>query len=216
MPASVEKMTKPDKDLVKYLALAHDMGREGEGADLWDPDSAEKFRIYLHNKGVPSELAIRLGVVLERKDAHEQSIMEKLLHDADCMDIYRCKGDAFNHHYLSVYKEADQEGKEKLDLIMKAMKQFIKITECANIKVELEGNSKNYREDLRSILRYYLEKHKDEPSCKALAEYAGCADAPELSAKRKRMVDFCEDYVNKNLKTMPNKLFRNEKPFLED
>ena len=108
-----------------------------------------------------------------------------------------------------------REVQQKLYLILDAMKQFIRITECANIKVELKQNSENYVKDLQSILKYFLEKHADDPSCKALAQLAGCNNAPELSDRRKRMVDFCESYVNMNPKTTPNKLFRNEAQFPE-
>ena len=104
---------------MKYLQIAglfHDMAREGDGADLWDLQSAEMCFHYLRQLGVEISTAIRVAEYIVNKDSHAngryklhfnessgklnaiqdlhdhtQTWPEILLGFADLIDILRCR-----------------------------------------------------------------------------------------------------------------------------
>ncbi|KEQ16176.1 pentapeptide repeat-containing protein [Endozoicomonas numazuensis] len=93
-------------------ALLHDSGREGEQADMpeWEQYSGENCEDHLLNTGVSPEWASACKNAIINKNRTEESgeprtlLIEKLLHDADCLEIMRCRGN-FDIAYLDIYKD---------------------------------------------------------------------------------------------------------------
>ncbi|MGI9278602.1 MAG: SidE phosphodiesterase domain-containing protein [Endozoicomonas sp.] len=99
-------------------ALLHDSGREGEGKDLpaWEAKSAQHLENHLLASGCPSELASQLSEAVVNKNRTEDSgkartnLFEKLLHDADCLEIIRCRKE-FDIGYLDIYQEFKRDSR---------------------------------------------------------------------------------------------------------
>ena len=91
-----EALDFPDNWLpyVMKAALLHDSGREGEAEDTkqWERASGEQCEDHLRAIGCPPELAARcrLAIINKDKPHAEKSFIEKLVHDADCLEIMRC------------------------------------------------------------------------------------------------------------------------------
>ncbi len=93
-------------------ALLHDSGREGEGEDQkeWEEQSAQNLQNHLLAIDCPASMAVELGQAIlnknrtEERDEKRKSLLEKLLHDADCLEIMRCRSE-FDLNYLDIYDE---------------------------------------------------------------------------------------------------------------
>ena len=93
-------------------ALLHDSGREGEEEDLpqWEQHSGENTEDHLLAIGYDSILAAACRNAIINKNRTEKTgkprteLLEKLLHDADCLEIMRCRGQ-FDIAYLDIYKD---------------------------------------------------------------------------------------------------------------
>ncbi|OGT45811.1 MAG: hypothetical protein A3E82_07255 [Gammaproteobacteria bacterium RIFCSPHIGHO2_12_FULL_38_11] len=118
-----------DLKLLQITALYHDSGREGDGEDLWDCDSAEILFYYLsitlkvsddkamlfakviankdHTPGKANfyEMTISsAGIVWQKRHSHcEKHIFLQLLQNADAIDIIRARK-TFDASYLDFYK----------------------------------------------------------------------------------------------------------------
>lgn len=119
--------------LLQIAALFHDCGREAEGEDHWDRDSATNLFYYLSiSLQVEHYEAIRIAEAMANKDYKpgeiyhylisnktlttwigsresvnnriEKSFFSKLIGSADCLDIKRARI-VFNAEYLDFYKD---------------------------------------------------------------------------------------------------------------
>lgn len=153
------KLTDEDIKLIQIAALFHDSAREDDGVDRWDEESATLLYIYLTRVlGVDREKASFIAEATANKDASpdvyrkisedpngetiwknaemppaSKNIYQKIIHDADCLDIIRARP-AFDATYLDFYKEIAQ----KNTLAFKEMAMFI--TEARGL-IELQGDS---------------------------------------------------------------------------
>lgn len=107
------KLSPDDIELIKIAVLYHDAAREGEGTDLWDKQSAEMLYHYLTKTlKIPTEKATLLAEAVANKDAkwipskekHKKNIYQKLIHDADCLDIIRARP-SFDANHLDFYQQ---------------------------------------------------------------------------------------------------------------
>lgn len=80
---------RPDVDAVRYAAAFHDSGRQGNGFDRWERDSANLCREYLESRmGV--EKARTVGeLIVKDSDPAGWSLEKRIAHDADCLEIMR-------------------------------------------------------------------------------------------------------------------------------
>lgn len=104
----VKSFTSEDRRLIQIAALLHDSGREGDGFDCWEQDSATNCHNYLENIcGVSSEIAVWAGSLVSKSQVSD---MKKqcaviILADADCLDILRVR-ENFYPAYLKLYLTA--------------------------------------------------------------------------------------------------------------
>ncbi|ARM35495.1 hypothetical protein B0B39_18335 (plasmid) [Legionella longbeachae] len=121
-------LTEDDLKLLQIAAVFHDAARQGDEEDLWDNQSAllcysyltsvlkvshEKAKMMaetIANKDVRKDVFLELihdvqGTLTFVKGApRAKNIYQKLLHDADCIDIIRAR-DHFDAGHLDFYKE---------------------------------------------------------------------------------------------------------------
>ncbi len=104
-------------DWVPYVmkaALLHDSGREGEGVDTpeWERASGERCEDHLRAIGCPPGLAAqcRLAIINKDKPHDQKSFIEKLVHDADCLEIIRVCSN-FDIAQLDVYQDLNHTPK---------------------------------------------------------------------------------------------------------
>ncbi|MCG8532708.1 MAG: SidE phosphodiesterase domain-containing protein, partial [Desulfovibrionales bacterium] len=88
------KMTRAELAALMKAGLLHDSGREGEGTDLpeWEQASGEQCEDHLLSIGCCPRLAAacREGIInKDRADRSQKNLIEKLIHDADCLEIMR-------------------------------------------------------------------------------------------------------------------------------
>lgn len=192
-------LTEEELNLIQIAALFHDAGREGDGEDLWDTDSALLLYFYLilvlqidKGKAIPFAEAVAnkdankknyLELIYD-KDAHQlvwknacgrsKNIYQRLIHDADCLDIIRARPH-FDATYLDFYQRYVQLGsrafKELAHLIMEAryiitcqgdaptkrstyLKKQYEHSQAYRTQVTLINRQKKY---LRIILPLYAE-----------------------------------------------------------
>ena len=73
-------LTNEDKKLLQLAALFHDAGREGDGKDLWDKDSAELLYHYLTTTlKVSHEKAVVFSEAIANKDYEPGNIYYHLV-----------------------------------------------------------------------------------------------------------------------------------------
>ena len=121
-------LTPRELKLLQIAAIFHDSGRENEGVDRWDKDSAVNlFRYLKHTLDLSEKEAIPYVEAIANKDypsvtyskfspsisswqtviefpIPQKSIYAKLIHDADCLDIKRRRY-IFDGTYLDFYKK---------------------------------------------------------------------------------------------------------------
>lgn len=128
------KLTDEDVKLLQIATLLHDSARLDDGKDLWDSESAVLIYFYLRNNlNVSPEKAKMITEATANKDRMEsgetfeineaengevtwrtninpnaeppkKNIYQKLIHDADCLDVIRVRGE-FDKQYLDIYQQ---------------------------------------------------------------------------------------------------------------
>src|SRR3990167_3846692 len=152
-----EIFSEDDLRLLQIAAIFHDAGRQADGKDYWDKESATLFYQHcvnhLHvdaaraqmfaeailNKDFqpdPSRLSPveksywkmkRFGDVIKwdciADYPGEKTLAQRILHDADCIDIQRIGGLSFCKEYLDI----DHFGSEQTESLVAEVKQLIEI-----------------------------------------------------------------------------------------
>lgn len=155
-------LSSEDLKLLQIAALFHDSARMGEEKDLWDNDSAEMLYLYLHNVlSVSHERAVVFAEAIANKDkidnlpfynlrvhpvthcimltdihSRKKNIFEKILHDADCLDIIRAR-DHFDATHFDFYQYI---AKDDNALALHEMARLI--TEARSL-IEIHGDTRN-------------------------------------------------------------------------
>lgn len=73
---------------IRYAVAFHDSGRQGNGFDIWENDSAERCVQYLLGRDVPRDVAETIGGLIP-KDGGRWELEKRVVHDADVLDIMR-------------------------------------------------------------------------------------------------------------------------------
>ena len=164
---NVEALALTDKDikLLQIAALFHDSAREDEGVDHWDQESGLFFYEYVTKTlGVTHLKAKLFAEAIANKDADEtnyfelkdmawvkregksdKNIYQKLIHDADCLEIIRAR-DHFDANYLDFYKDIAKSNNEAFEIMAKL------ITEARSL-IASQGDSR-LRLDIKIKAQY--------------------------------------------------------------
>ena len=152
-----QKLTETDIKLLQIAALFHDSAREDEGEDRWDHESAIFLYCYLTRiLGINQDKAKLIAEATANKDPNkkgyftiidsdtitwqwnearnEKNIYQRLLHDADCLDIIRAR-DTFDATYLDFHKEFQSN-----PLAVEEMAKLI--TESRSL-IDIEGDTRD-------------------------------------------------------------------------
>jgi len=170
----VKSLTDGDIKLIQIAALLHDAAREkGTGIDYWDHESALLAYYYFKDAlGVPEEKARKLAEAIANKDTSNdhyfkldideydqmywnavpntaRNIYQKLLHDADSLDIIRARK-IYNYEYLDFYQEFAQHNKT-------AKKEMIAL--ICEIRSLIEYQGDGYLRQNEEIKQHYESKY---------------------------------------------------------
>lgn len=169
-------LTDEDIELLKISLLFHDAARESDGIDEWDKESALMLYHYLViSQGVKPEKALIFAEAVANKDsvpgniyhklvtntggqltwryeapAKAKSIYQKIIHDADCLDIIRVRTN-FNATYLDFYQQIASKNDQALVEMGKL------ITEARSLIYWHGDDVKKWDNDIKSRF--------DNPSC---------------------------------------------------
>lgn len=143
-------LTAENIKLLQLAAIFHDAAREDEGIDRWDYDSALLFYHYLTiTLGINKEIARLFAECIANKDCDQdhpyfelraldgeftwhsteeikKNIYQKLIHDADCLDIIRARPH-FDKTYLDyhAYTLRDLVSAQELETLINQARSLI-------------------------------------------------------------------------------------------
>lgn len=150
-----QQMTEANRIGAGLAAAFHDSGRQDDGVDLWDSDSATHLKDYLATNPHPHLQADTLYRAILYKDEAEQAgntIEQNLLNAADTLEIMRFSGSRLgegfdlNHFKLSPNVPFDFRMK-----LLSEIQGFIDYTEDLNNKRQLELSHAPYRDLLHTV-----------------------------------------------------------------
>lgn len=121
-----------DLTAIRYAVAFHDSGRQRNGVDLWENDSAENCKEYLIKKGYDTEYCEYVSSLIEKKNGFSDD-NKKIVIDADVLEIMRplCGHGGilgFNHKFFNFLKNEDEYEYLREYLVLDAW-EFITYTE---------------------------------------------------------------------------------------
>ncbi len=155
---------------VRYAVAFHDSGREGNGIDIWEPDSARLCATYLAN-GPLREDANAIGQLITKGGYGDYGIEKRMVHDADVLDIMRpvCGHggrEGFRKsalRFLSRERTGDPERISAIrDTLIEEAWHFIQVTEDLKFTI---FESADYMNDVADVMR------RDRSQYPLLTEY---------------------------------------------
>lgn len=156
----------------------HDCARENDGEDLWDKESGLKCHEVLITLGrTKEEASLFEKSIAEKDDKNPFCLEQKVIHDADCLDIIRClrrPGD-FKPEELWMLKDLDVE---QTYAFIDEARAFITLTEKKEIKEFINQSQDPYR-CLIQIL-YFANRFHLMTSFLSSAEQAFCEPSEYL------------------------------------
>ncbi len=151
-----------DSFAIRYAIAFHDSGRQGNGRDIWEPDSAANCYAYLtEHLGVAAPRSEYIAQYIVKTDAIAD-INEQITHDADVLEIMRITGiDAFKPAILRFGQDIPALTALKPTLIQEAW-QLIDLTE--QLKHRLKPAT--YLADLLQLAQAYPLLASGLPNCR--------------------------------------------------
>jgi len=162
----IELYKKYGRDSIPNVILAgagggfHDTAREHEGTDHWDKESSLLFNYFLKKLDIPREEREIHVFPLREKDPQDGQFTtdeQRIVHDADCLDIIRVVRDSFKPDFLcfSKFEDGSFDRKE----FIKEAADFIAYTEDPQLKYRFENESSDFYGDLIRLL-FKLEEQQ--------------------------------------------------------
>lgn len=140
-----------DPFAIRYAIAFHDSGRQGNGRDIWEPDSAANCYAYLTEQlAVAVPRAEFISQYIVKTDAIAD-INEQITHDADVLEIMRITGiDYFKPDFLRFGQDVPALATLR-DTLIKEAWQLISLTE--QLKTRLTPAT--YLADLLQLAQAY-------------------------------------------------------------
>lgn len=136
-------LTEEDVRLIQIALLFHDTARMGDGKDEWDKESGDFLYYYLTRVlGVEEEKARVLQDAVANKEKKPPNIYQKIIHDADCLDIIRARPH-FDANHLHFYKEIvckKSKDPDFKDFNTPALNDMAKLIVDAGSLIETQGD----------------------------------------------------------------------------
>ena len=154
-----------DMCAIRTAVAFHDSGRQGNGVDLWEADSAALCQAYLQKKSNAEYAVLVASLILKSEGTWD--LQKQIVHDADVLEIMRpcCGHGGFNGFRQRVLRFAGERDplSAQLDdpdglrqtLISEAW-NWISATE--EIKHQFSGSSK-YLDDLLNYLMQNADRY---------------------------------------------------------
>lgn len=148
-----------------FLATAgafHDVAREEEGIDYWDTESSEALEKLLNRIETGEQIQDYIQAIKEKdpKNGKFSSDTQRIVHDADCLDIIRVVGKwNFSKKHLCFY-HFDPKQKSFCDQLINEIGDFIDLTEKFEVRNYLEHHSEDFYGDLVRLI--FLMKKTDK------------------------------------------------------
>ncbi len=146
--------------LLATAAAFHDAAREAEGVDHWDSESAALLSALLkENEGQKEYVqAIREK---DPKDNIYSTDIQRIVHDADCLDVMRVRPQGtFDPKYL-VFYAFDPSKQDFCQRLIKEVSSFIVVTHDNKLMTYLEHNSEDFYGDLVRLLFAMQEEQQE-------------------------------------------------------
>ncbi len=154
-------LTDETLKLIQIAALFHDSAREDDNEDKWDHESGLLLYYYLTevlnvNKQKAKEFAEAITnkdatkdykSLVENKDGsldwiasapRKKNILQKLIHDADCLDIIRAR-DHFEAPYLDIYKQFVEKENN-----ITALYEIARLITEARCIIDIQGDTRGH------------------------------------------------------------------------
>ncbi len=156
--------------LLATAGAFHDVAREEEGRDYWDTESSEALeKLFSHIK--MSEQGQEYTQAIKEKDPKNgkfSSDIQRIVHDADCLDIIRVVGTSnFTKKHLCFYN-FDPKQKSFCDQLVNEIGNFITMTEMFDVRNYLEHHSEDFYGDLVRLI--FLMQKKDKAKFPIITE----------------------------------------------
>jgi hypothetical protein len=155
-----EKIKNPI--LLATAGAFHDVAREEEGIDYWDTESSEALEKLLGRIEVGEQGQEYIQAIKDKdpKNGKFSSDTQRIVHDADCLDIIRVVGKwNFSKKYLCFYN-FDPKQKSFCDQLVNEIGDFIEMTEKFEVRNYLEHHSEDFYGDLVRLI--FLMKKKEK------------------------------------------------------
>lgn len=121
-----------DLTAIRYAVSFHDSGRQRNGIDLWEKDSAKNCKDYLLEKGYDLKYSAYVSSLIEKRNVFSDD-NKNIVIDADVLEIMRplCGHGGivgFNHKFLNFLKNEEEYYYMRDYLVLDAW-NFIEYTE---------------------------------------------------------------------------------------
>jgi hypothetical protein len=133
--AEAKTLTAADLQLIQIAVLFHDSARMADGVDKWDAESGQLFYHYLTQVlQVDEDTALKLSDAVANKDRKPpRNIFQKIIHDADCLDVLRARPH-FDGTYLFFYQDIAKKNSEAFDDMAQLLREVRSL-------IEVQGDS---------------------------------------------------------------------------
>lgn len=200
------ELTAQELELIQIAALFHDSGRQNDGVDRWDNDSATNAYHYLIKLGKDHHTAKRIAEVIANKDTYsnsrtchvlqrrhdgqvdwykqalpsdyQRSMAQILLNDADRFDILRVIGldGTMNIKRSYFYRYIAQHKPQAMDDLARVRNEIFSLI---SMHGDLASSDGRQRLDFARKLRY---EHADKPFDTIISELLQSDDYPVLQS----------------------------------
>ena len=168
-----EKLGREKTNNPIFLATAgafHDVAREEEGRDYWDTESSEALEKLLSRIETGEQAQEYIQAIKEKDPKYGKFVSDtqRIIHDADCLDIIRVVGKwNFSKSHLCFY-HFDSKQKSFCDQLINEIGDFINLTEKFEVRNYLEHHSNDFYGDLVRLI--FLMKNEDKARFPIIAE----------------------------------------------
>jgi hypothetical protein len=151
---------QPGRGAIRYAIAFHDSGRQGNGPDYWESDSAGNCTEFLLRQGysaVSGMTPAAVGLLITKGGSGHWGLEKRIVHDADVLDIMRpCCGHGgragFRESYLRFLGPRDDVNSQNLSVRAQLIEEAWRFIQASELcKYDLVGAA-DYMTDMLGIL----------------------------------------------------------------